>query len=47
MLTQPTSNKSQLSNKSNNVNHARVWVNHDTSHLEHAYFGIYREHTQQ
>ena len=26
MLTQPISNESQLSNKSNNVNHAREWT---------------------
>ena len=41
MSIQPTSNKSQLSNKSNN--HACMWVNHqsfDTSYLEHAFFGI-------
>ena len=47
MLTQPTSNKSQLSNKSNKhtrVSEPRV---HDTSYLEHVYFGFYHKHKKQ
>ena len=50
MLTQPTSNESQLSNKSNNVNYARAWVNrpgcYGTSHLFHAHHSVYTIYTR-
>ena len=38
--TEPTNSKSQLSDKSN-------WVDHDTIHLGHAYFWVYHEYMKQ